>query len=291
MLLGTTREEVAQLAADIGDADTSLTMQYAEVVTSGAILGIDDELIYTWNTSASSGGVTATIQRGYRNTSAAPHNAQSLVLINPYFSMHEVRECLRDEIRSWPPQVFRVMSIDIPAKNFVEGYDLGQITTPLLPPYRCTISPDTITPGTDDLMWPTISFEVDQNANLTDFPSGNALFITAPGGIYQAPQTIHFKYASIFDVDTAFDDTVDIITDVGIDESDIDIAIYGAMWRLVQGFEARRNLFNPMSVSSDVQGVPPGSILREADYYKTERNNRLGDAERRLRSLFPVARR
>jgi hypothetical protein len=117
------------------------------------------------------------------------------------------------------------------------------------------------------------------------------LFITAPGGIYQAPQTIHFKYAAPFNVDTAFDNTTDLVADVGVDESDLDVAVYGAMWRLVQGFEARRNLFNPMSTSSDVQGVPPGSILREADYYKMERNSRLGDAQRRLRSLFPVERR
>jgi hypothetical protein len=290
MLLGTTREQVAQLSADIGEDDTTCTLGYASVITDGDILSIDDELIYTWGTTSASGGVNATIQRGYRNTEAASHDADALVLVNPYFSTHEVRECLRDEIRSWPPQVFQVNSIDIAAVDFVEGYDLGDIN-PFLPPYRVSISPDTLTPGTDDMMWPTISFEVDQNANTDAFPSGNALFITAPGGIYQAPQTIHFKYASPFNVDSEFDDTTDLVENVGIDESDIDVAVYGAMWRLVQGFEARRNLFNPMATSSDVQGVPPGSILREADYYKTERNNRLGDAERRLRSLFPVVRR
>ena len=290
MLLGTTREQVAQLGEGIGADDSSLFLNYASVVTDGDILSIDDELIYTWNTASVSGGVQATIQRGYRNTTPAEHDPDALVLINPYFSTREVRECLRDELRSWPPQVFRVESLDIAAIDFVQGYDLGDIN-PFMPPYRCTISPDTYTPGTTDLMWPTIPFEVDQNANTADFPSGNALFITAPGGIYEAPQTLHFKYATIFDVDTSFDDVTDMITDVGVDESDIDISVYGAMWRLVQGFEARRNLFNPMATSSDVQGVPPGSILREADYYKTERNNRLGDAERRLRSLFPVARR
>jgi hypothetical protein len=290
LLLGTTREEIAQLTLALDNEIASVQLSFATVVTPGTILSIDDELIYVWGVTPSSNGVTCNVQRGYRDTTPTTHDALALVLINPYFSAHEVRECMRDEIRSWPPQVFQVKTVEIQAENFVEGYDLGDID-PWLHPLKCQISPNTLTPGLDDLAWDTVPFLVDQSANLTDFPSGNSLTITAPGGIYQAPQTIHFKYAAPFDVDTIFTDTTDLVAVVGIDESDIDIVIYGASWRLVQGFEVRRNLFNPMQTSGDYQGVPPGSILREADYYKQERDSRLGDAQRRLRGQYPVARR
>jgi hypothetical protein len=46
-----------------------------------------------------------------------------------------------------------------------------------------------------------------------------------------------------------------------------------------------------MATSANVQGVPPGSILREADYYYKERVSRLGDAQRRLRGRFALIRR
>ncbi len=288
LLLGTTREQVAQLATAVDNVTTTVVLAFATVVTPGTILSVDDELLYVWSVTPSSNGSTCVVQRGYRNTVPAAHGSLSLVLINPYFSSHEIHECMRDEIRSWPPQVFQVKTLDLVAVDFQNGYDLGDIK-PFMPPYRATISPNTVTPGVDDLSWDTISFEIDQEANTTDFPSGNSLTVTEPGGIYQSPQTIHFKYAAPFDVDTSFADTVDLVNQVGIDESDIDILIYGAAWRLVQGFEVRRNLFNPMQTSGDYQGVPPGAILREADYYRTERDRRLGDAQRRLRGLFPVS--
>lgn len=290
MVLGTTREQVAQLTASIANNDTTLNLAFAGVVAPGAILSIDDELIYVWNAVPDSNGLVCTVQRGYRNTTPDAHSALDLVLINPYFSSYEVHQCMRDEIRSWPPQVFQVKTVDLPAVNFVQGYDLGAIN-PWIMALKCQISPNTTIPEPDSEAWSTVPFLVDQDANTTSFPSGNSLTITAPGGIYLAPQTIHFTYAAPFDVDTSFVNATDLVNQVGIDESDLDIVIYGGAWRLVAGMEIRRNLFNAMQTSGDLQQTPPGAILHEADYYKTIRNERLGDAQRRLRGQYPVIRR
>lgn len=300
MVLGTTREQLCTTNGDIGATDKTINLTNADLVTPGSVLSIDDELVYIFDVSTASAGFNATVYRGFRQTTPTPHLSGTLSQINPYFSKHEIRESARDEIRSWAPKVFSIRTVDITALNQVVGYDLGNIN--VLHSLACKISPNNADPLPLDNSWPDIPFDVNLAANTSVFPSGKSLTITAPGGIFDSmdpgstsdpttqSQTIHYIYATPFNVDLSFVDTTDLVDGVGVDESDIDIVIYGCAWRLTAGMEIRRNLLNPMQQSGNLQGVPPAAILHEADYYKQMRDDRLRDASNRLRGQYPVLR-
>lgn len=57
------------LAADITDAETSLTVTHEEVLVKDSLLSIEDEVVYVTAVS----GATATIKRGYGGTTAEAH--------------------------------------------------------------------------------------------------------------------------------------------------------------------------------------------------------------------------
>jgi hypothetical protein len=290
LLLQAAREERNQLTASIDAVVTTFNVNYAlGALQRGTYLAIDDEVMYVWATTPGSGNSsTVTVQRADKGTAAAAHAANSIIQVNPYFTKYSVRKTLQDEIRSWGPQVFQVKTTDINAVDFIRGYDLGIIGTWFYI-LGVSMSPDTLTGITPDNLWPQCSYTIDQSANLTKFPSGSALFITDPLGVFDTPRTIHVTYAAPIDVDTTFLDT-DLLSTMGIDNSEMDIAPYGAAWRLAAGREVRRMLTEAQGQVSDLANFPAGYQLKAAEGFKQLRDSRLQDAVERLRSQYPIRR-
>ena len=150
-------------------------------------------------------------------------------------------------------------------------------------------SPDPLTGIVNENSWARVNYRIDKNANLTSFPSGAALFITDPLGVFDSPRTFHVTYAAPIDVDTTFEDT-DCLHVTGMDYSDIDIAPYGAAWRLASGREVRRMLTEAQGQNSDLQNFPAGYMVKAAEDFKNLRDSRLKDAIERLRAQYPIRR-
>lgn len=289
LLLGSTREEMNRLGEDIGAADTTFNIDFApEGAQRGTYVCIDDEIMYVWsNTKASGNSSEIEVQRGMKGTQATTHSAKTLIFVNPYFTKYQVRQTLQDELRSWAPQVFQAKTIDIPKRDFIAGYDLAGIG-PHFGVLNLLASPDNRY-SPDDLDWASVPYRLIQSAPVSDFPSGDALIITSPGGVFDAPGSFHLEYAAPIDVDSTFNDG-DFLESMGIDSSDIDIPPYGAAWRLASGREMRRMLFEGQGQSSDLQNVPPGYQLAAADKFKGDRDSRLQDAIQRIRAKYPTRR-
>src|SRR5665213_478926 len=184
LLLGSARQQMNRLTAAIDATEGTFTLDFApQAAQLGTYVAIDDEIMYVWSNNPTSSASTITVQRGVRGTTAVSHSAGSLIYVDPYFTRWQVRNTLRDEIRSWAPQVFAVQTLDVPSTNFVRGYDMGNLKNWLYV-LQVTESPDTLwaTPDTKD--WTQVDFNVAHQANTTDFPSGNALFITDPRGVW-----------------------------------------------------------------------------------------------------------
>jgi hypothetical protein len=301
LLLGAERQEMNQLAADIDNAQTTFTMNFPlNSLQRGTYMAVDDEVMYVWDTSVSSSTLSVTVQRQMKGTAAVPHDANSMVYVNPFFTRYQVRNSLQDVIRSWGPQVFAVRTQDIPVQDLIRGYDLGNIG-PWYSGLKLQMSFDTFSDvsddgfflgtGINDKEWREISsWRIDQQANTTDFPSGNALIITTPVPPYDQPRTLHFTYSAPFDVDTSFIDSTNCITQVGMDSSDLDIPPLGAAAQLAMGREMRRMLTQAQGQVADLQQFPPGYATQAAEKFKAMHDLRLRDAVLRLRGTYPMRR-
>lgn len=291
LLLGANREEMNRLTANLDASTVTFNVDFDPgSLQRGTYMTVDDEVMYVWaNAKASGTSSTVTVQRGMKGTTPAAHDAQSLIVTNPYFTRYQVRQTLRDVIRSWAPQVFAVKTLDIPIVNFQRGYDLGAIS-PWMFALDLRISSDVLLAVKDDFNWVEVeSYRVSQSANLTDFPSGNALFITSPVPLFDQPRTLHFTYAAPIDVDTSFVDGDNLIT-MGMDTSDLDIPPYGAAAQLAQSREMRRMLTEAQGAIADLQQFPPGYAISAADKFQAMHDKRFNDAVQRLRAQYPLRR-
>ena len=298
-LRGTTRDKVNILSQPL-DAPAPLTVENIYLtgdtsgVTIGSILVVGQESMYVLAVTPAS--LSASVIRGFDDTTPIAVASGSLVQIDPPWTRGIVQDRLRDEIRSWAPQLFRVADVEIPLVNWQRGYDLSAITTPIIrilkvtapePPYVGTPG-DWTGEGVADTaqLNPTLKFKYDPNANILEFPSGKALILT-DSWTPRAIGNIHIVYAAPFDVDTSWAETTDMIASVGVNEMDLDIPALGATARLLRMTSVRRALLNVQGQSREDQDIRMTDILQAAQQFEMAAQSRRSDAQQRLLSDFP----
>ena len=288
LLLGAAREERNQLTADITPTQTSFTVNYdLGNLRRGTYMAIDDEVMYVWGVTPSSGASTVNVQRGDKGTTKTVHTAGTLIQVNPYFTRHAVRVALQDEIRSWQPQVFRVRTVDIAGADYVRGYDFG--TDMVLAMISVKISPDLKVGMSSDQNWHDVRYRFNPSAEPSIFPSGQSLTLVSPMGMYDSPRILRVTYATPIDVDTTFTD-VDQLGAMGVLATEVDIPPFGAAWRLMMGREVRRSLTEAQGEMADLTNIPAGYIVKASAEFKQFRDDRLKDAAWRLRAIYPLMR-
>lgn len=254
-------------------------------VTAGAYLAVGDEVVYVRSTS----GSTATVVRGMLGTTKAAHADGSMVEVQPRWPKPFIRDALKDEIRTWPQDLFQVTHVDVTASSsyFSQGVDLG-ITGEWYYVLAVRHTPDAVTDSTSSLVysknWPAVRhFDIFRNAPTGDFASGTGIIINekVPSG------TVRVVYAKPFDISTFADDT-DLAGDVGLDGAMFDIPPMGAAWRLLSGAETPRSDTRAQGVSRRANEVPELTAARQARGIKDLRDERLGEEVARLRARYPV---
>src|ERR1700694_5944440 len=121
LLLGARREERNQVATTVATTDTSISVTYAvKGAQRGTYLAIDDEVMYVWTSADGVGGGngTITVSRGEKGTVATSHASGTDIQVNPFFTKYQIRETLREEIRSWGPQVYAVKTVAVNSTDF-----------------------------------------------------------------------------------------------------------------------------------------------------------------------------
>ncbi|MDE2022357.1 MAG: hypothetical protein KGI71_05615 [Patescibacteria group bacterium] len=298
-LRGTTRDAVNVLAVAMdapaaGTVETiTLTGDLAGVAV-GSLLVIETETLYVLNSYPAT--VTAQVIRGYEDTTPATHAANVLVYVNPPWTRNVVMGAIRDEIRSWGPQLYQVASVDIPLVNFQRGYDLGAIPGQIIrvlyvtapqPPYIGAPGYWDVAGTVDyDQSNPSLPFMYNPNANPSEFPSGRSLVLTGTHTPNFAGN-IHVVYAAPFDVDNSWAETTDMIAEVGLDPRDLDIPPLGVAARLLEYIAPRRAMANVQGQSRDDQMIPMASILQASQQFQLRAQSRKTDAQQRLLSDFP----
>lgn len=299
-LLGMHRAEKNKLAANIAASDTTITFTYdLEGIARGSYLAIEDEIMYVWDVNPSAKSVT--VERSQLGTTAIAHASGINVEVDPRFAPYAIRYALREEIRSWGPQVYQVKSTSIQTTAEVRGYDLGQLINDnfynILSVRRSTPS---VNGQPNSESWPTIhNWRIVRNAPTSDFPSGCGIVLPNAYDINQiydasgsfdmiiSPSlpTISIVYSCPFSVDltdsngNVFGDNLDVIAKVGLDETMIDIPPIGAAWRLLSTRETLRTFTEGQGQPADLQFVPPMYIAKAAAALKAQRDSRLADAQ------------
>jgi hypothetical protein len=300
-LRGTTRDTVYTLGASIdapaaGTIETVTFDQQPDAAIPGALLSIGQETMYVTAVGGSTN--TVTVIRGYDDTTPATAAAHAQVLIDPPWTRKVVANRIRDEIRSWGPQVYATGAVDVPIVMFQRGYDIGNLlpaeiwrvlyVTAPQPPYVGTPA-YALVPGSADAEKsnPSFPFTYDDNAQTSEFPSGRALFLTGTS-MPTPPFSLHVVFAKPFDVDTSWTEATDMLSAVGLDETWLDIPPLGAAARLLRFTDVRRLQMNVAGQNRDDANVQPQAIMQAAAGFEQARDLRLyRDAQIQLKARFP----
>lgn len=262
----------------LGDAMTdsvgTVTLEFAtDPVARNSVICVNDELMYVWAVT----GTTLTVQRGYLGSVASDHEAGDLVEINPRFATPHIRAELRKEIASWQPRLFRVVEQEISIGTNTRTLDLEDAPEDFLHVLRVRRA------ATGAELSPRrMDFRVERSYGSYD--SGTALILTQTVG---AATTLSVLYAMAFDLEDFYDST-DLVHDVGVPESALDIPSLGAAWRLLSTREVPRTTIETAPEPRVAQDVPAGHIIQTARQLKALRDERVGDEGRLLLHRYGV---
>jgi hypothetical protein len=162
------------------------------------------------------------------------------------------------------------------------GVDLDDFTT-----VRRILDVETSDTSNGMLFWyRPRSWRVVRNGDPTDFPSGNGLIVYPNDWqtyATQAGSTYVLRVTAATDFDTsAFTDDVDVVEDVGLPASAIDIAPLGAAGKLTGVREILRTNIGTQNQPRRAEEVPPGATIQTGMQLMQLRDRRLSQEATRL---------
>lgn len=278
-LLGTVRTELNKLSGALAAGATTLTTVYdLRGVVDGAYLGLEDEVCYVWQRGTAE--KTATIERGMLGTTDAAHADGTLIEVNPVFPRGIIKRLAREEIRSWPDDLFTVDSETLSASTTLRSQELD-LTVSATDVVRVLEVRDRPQGSSSFETWREVRhIDVVRGINGADVLTINLLQQPRHGDIW-------VQYATLPDV-TTFDDTTDLEATVGLSSGQVDIVRFGTAWRLLPRREIRRLMTLAQGEQRAAEEVPAGANAQASAYYKQLRDTRIAEEVARLRERYPV---
>lgn len=276
-LLSGTVEPRNQLTSGVDASATTLSFVYPlEGIRAGQVVEIDSELMYVWAANASD--KTVTVQRAHNGTTAATHAANSVAKIHPRFPRAQVFEAINDEISDLSSPMhglFQVKTINLDYNGSDTMIDLTGVTSII------------------DLLQVSVRYMVDdypiarkvrivRDMPTDDFPSGFALRFDQ--GVF--PGRLRIVYKAPYS--TATNETTDINTTCGIQESVTDIVALGAQIRLMSPREIRRNFTEAQSDTRRAEEVGAGAINNSYSGLLRLRRDRIQAEAAKLMRSYPT---
>lgn len=242
------RYEVSVLGSLLTSSAT--TVQFTSLIDlppslrEGAVLSIDNEVLRVLGVDTAA--KTALVLRGWQDSDPVAHANSSEVWINPRFTAMDIYDTLLAELQAWGPDLYRIVTAELavaegaqtlalPAQ-FVDAYGIVGLNT------KQTASADFPFTSTT---WPAASFRLLRaEVGFSAAPLSGLLirFIndSAIGSGRQLAGTALVQMAMPFDL-TATALTDDLITDIGLQPSMLDVLDLGVKWRLMGDQENQRS--------------------------------------------------
>lgn len=236
----------------------TLALTYdADGVSEGQYLAIDYELLYILSVD----GKNVMVIRGFRGTTPATHLVNALVEVKPRFARGLIQMALLEEIRTWNPRLFAVDVKTISATEGVVGYDLA-----LAFPSQISDVLRIWNPGSSDdtaLRNNRVPFTTIRKGP-SAISTGNKMVVIL-GWTPPDSRTLHVEYSKPF-VLSAFAATTDLVADVGLTASMVDLGWLGAAKRMFT--EIDRANYQNAEDPTRTDAVPAGlitSVRRDID--------------------------
>ena len=268
-LHGFHKPQLNRLGADATAAAPTVTVEFTtDTVARGSTICIDDELMYVWSTS---GGIL-TVERGYLGTTAATHSDGALIEINPRHPTPYIRAELRKEIASWGVKIWDVVAVEVDVGLTQRTLELPNVPADFLHVVGAR------RPSTAAELAPReLEYRYERGY-------GNRPTLVLKRCLPEA-QTIEVLYAVPFDL-TIFEDDVDLVDELRLPASALDIPPLGAAWRLVATREISRNEISAAPEPRVNQDVPAQALIAAARALKGIRDDRLGEEARLLQHKY-----
>lgn len=283
--------EVDQLSGlmddDESDDTADLTYMTSGSLVAGADISVGLEDMRIMAVDATNSQVT--VIRAFGDSDTESHQTDDVVWINPRFTSQDILDALREEIVSWGPQLYKAytaevstgdsaQTIELPV-GFVGMYGLLDVKRYVTPPS-----------GTDPLnsitAWPRANVRLERFT--TDWSvattSGIRLRIIEP----KTAATLLVSAAVPFTTSALDTPGCDLVDDVGLSESMIDLACLGCKLRLMVDAEAARSARDVADDSRRSEEVPPAAALQTANAYQTLYRRRMAEEVQKLAALHPI---
>jgi hypothetical protein len=240
-------DQVTALSASIGPTDTSFIVDDGSVISVGS-LQIGDEMMWVKSTDAISGTVTLLPRgRGWAGTTAVPHSTGDTVSISPAYPRSRIKTAINASIAATYPMLFGVTSTEFTLLDVIHlAWGIpADVEFVLDVRWRDPLG-----------NWQRIrGWEIDRQANPSDFPTGQALLITQriiPGS------TVRVTYGGR---PGALVNESDLFTSTGLDESISDAIIMDVKGRMLPTLDLARLQVTHASAYELEQTHPVGSAI------------------------------
>jgi hypothetical protein len=273
--MSNTVERVGQLQATINSAVTSLTLK-ADIqgIIEGAILGIDLEELYV----LAKAGTAITVLRAFNGSSAASHQADAIVRVNAKFTDFRLGDFVNESLEDLSGDgLFRMKSVEFTFNPTQYAYDLP--ANDLIDVWRVRYN----VPGPTKVWYyiPKCYWDVDQDANTTDFPSGKSILLQT-GGF--PGHNVRVSYKAPFAPLVAVTD--DVLATSGLHQEAHKLLHYGAAINALGGREVKRTFLERQPEPRRQEEVPVGAASQSMRPFLQFYAQTLRRERRRLRRRY-----
>lgn len=207
------------------------------------------------------------------------------VRVSPRYTGYDILQAVNDELTALSSPVnglFQMKTVDLTYSNLLTGYDFNATDVQSIYEVR------TATPGPRK-DWPRLpsgtGYRLDRSAPTTDFASGQALNIFAPG--WQG-YDLRVMYKAAFGKFGALTD--DSATTCGLLDTTVPLVMVGAAIRCMAGKEILRNLTDVQGDTRRAAEVPAGAVANSVNGLRMLRQQMITEEQARLAALYPMQR-
>jgi hypothetical protein len=237
---------------------------------STGLMEIGEELVYVQEYNRSTSTATGVL-RGWRGTTAKAHNAGTRVRNNPKYPIIATKRAINDTIKALYPRLFAVKAVELSVNGATKQYDIPADANSI-------IDVNVKVPGASELWLPSKRWSFN---NIAGSNSTSGKVINVFDGIPGYPvQVVYNAEPSTLEIGDNFQQTT------GLPDFTREIVVYGACWRLVSFMDAPRvtNMLAEQSILNERN--PVGGAERLAKYFLGMYNQRLVEAEARMKMEY-----
>ncbi len=276
------RYEVNVLLSDVSYSATTVSFKYelpASVIT-GAVISLANEEMRVMTVDRV--GRSVEVLRGWNDSLPINHLADEEIHVNPRFSGLDIYEALIDEVTSWGPDLYRTVARQESVADGQQTVNLPVTWKDIygLVDVRRNWSYDSST------SWARVEGRLQRGVpgSWTDGPRSGVLFRLFPP-VYTG--SLYFVAAAPLAVDSIswYSDLVD---DIGLKPSMLDVLDMGIKWRLLGDSEAGRSARVAQDMPRRAEEVPPRSASDEASRLYPLYVRRKAEEIDRLRWQYPL---